>query len=398
MNAQLKTPPSNRDEHWKYANLRALARLRAAAAMAPGQALIERALAILPPRLPQTARAVLIDGFFVAALSDEALHDERHDASALRLSLGSRESTSRIARAADRYFADLNAESQGQRLQVSLAAHAVARLEILCIATSDAHPALTIELATGAQLTLIERHLCLDAATTAITNVHWQGRLAAHGSLALARVGHLGPKSHFIETLELDLDEGASARVVQITEGAASSRSTVYVTHAGRDASLDWQAAALGEVTQTHDAFVHVAHDAPGARTQQVFRGIAAGRSRFAFNGHMRVAAGASGTDSAQSLKGLIAGTEAEVDVRPQLEIYTDAVKASHGATVGKLDADMLFYLLSRGIDPESAESLLKWAFVSDVLARLPCATLRAQVEATLERLLPGAAAARAGS
>jgi Fe-S cluster assembly protein SufD len=395
MNAQLQKPPSNRDEHWKYANLRSLARLRAQAAAEPSREIIERTAAILPARLPHTSRVVLIDGFLVDTLSDALRHDS---VPGLMVQTRLSQDRSDIARAADRYFADLNAEGRGHRLQISLAADSKARLEILCIATIDAHPAIAVDLATGAALTLIERHLPLEITTTAITNLYWQGRIGPHGSLDLARIGHHGPKSHFIETLELTLDEGASAKVVQITEGAASSRATAYVTHAGRDATLDWQTAALGEATQTHDTFVHVAHESPGARTHQIFRGIAAGRSRIAFNGHMRVAAAAIGADSAQSLKGLIAGAEAEVDVRPQLEIYTDAVKASHGATVGKLDADMLFYLLSRGIDPESAESLLKWAFVSDVLARLPCSVLRAQVEAILERQLPGAAAARAGA
>jgi len=395
MNAALHKPPSNRDEHWKYANLRGLARLRAQGAAEPSRELIERAATILPPRLPQTNRTVLIDGFLIDTLSDPLL---RGGVPGLMVQMRLTQDRSSIARAADRYFADLNAEGRSQRLQISLAADANAPLEILCIATTDAHPAIAVDLAAGAKLTLIERHICLDTATAAITNLHWQARLGPQSSLDLARVGHHGPKSHFIETLELALGEGAAARVVQITDGAASSRATAYVTYAGRDATLDWQTAALGEAAQTHDMFVHVAHEAPGARTHQVFRGIAAGRSRIAFNGHMRVAEAAIGTNSAQSLKGLIAGNEAEIDVRPQLEIYTDAVTASHGATVGKLDPDMLFYLLSRGIDPESAESLLKWAFVSDVLARLPCPTLRAQVEATLERQLPGAAAARIGA
>jgi Fe-S cluster assembly protein SufD len=140
---------------------------------------------------------------------------------------------------------------------------------------------------------------------------------------------------------------------------------------------------------------VRVTHDAPRARTEQRFRGIAADRSRIAFNGHMRVTARARGASSDQTLRSLLAGPGAEADARPQLEIDTDEVRASHGATVGKLDADMLFYLLSRGLSPEAAESLLKWAFVSDVLARLPDAALRARFEAAIAPLLPGAEAAR---
>jgi Fe-S cluster assembly protein SufD len=90
---------------------------------------------------------------------------------------------------------------------------------------------------------------------------------------------------------------------------------------------------------------------------------------------------GARGSDSHQSLRGLLAGTDAEIDVRPQLEIYTDDVRCAHGATAGKLDDAMLFYLLSRGIDPEIAQQLLKWAFLEDVVARVQVPELRKQIE-----------------
>ena len=92
----------------------------------------------------------------------------------------------------------------------------------------------------------------------------------------------------------------------------------------------------------------------------------------------------AAGSDSQQSLRGLLAGPEAEIDVRPQLEIYTDDVRCSHGATAGKLDESMLFYLLSRGLDRDAAQRLLKWAFVEDVVSKVAVPALRRQVEESL--------------
>jgi len=106
-----------------------------------------------------------------------------------------------------------------------------------------------------------------------------------------------------------------------------------------------------------------------------------------AFNGKIVVANNAAGTDSQQSLRGLLAGSDAEIDVRPQLEIYTDDVRCSHGATVGKLDDHMLFYLLSRGLEPDTAQRLLKWAFLQEVIARISLPALRREIEARL----PGA-------
>jgi Fe-S cluster assembly protein SufD len=100
----------------------------------------------------------------------------------------------------------------------------------------------------------------------------------------------------------------------------------------------------------------------------------------------------AKGTDSQQSLRGLLAGPDAEIDVRPQLEIYTDDVRCAHGATAGKLDDNMLFYLLSRGIDAEMAQRLLKWAFLEDVVARIEVPELRRQVERSLAGQMKDAA------
>jgi Fe-S cluster assembly protein SufD len=103
-----------------------------------------------------------------------------------------------------------------------------------------------------------------------------------------------------------------------------------------------------------------------------------------AFNSKVTVRAGAHGSDSRQSLRGLLAGAEAEIDVRPQLEIHTDDVRCSHGATAGKLDDNVLFYLLSRGIDRDTAQQLLKWAFLADVVARIEIPDLKRSIELAL--------------
>ena len=89
----------------------------------------------------------------------------------------------------------------------------------------------------------------------------------------------------------------------------------------------------------------------------------------------------APGAQARQSLRGLIEGAGAEVDLRPRLEIHTDEVRAQHGATTGRLDDSQLFYLLARGLEPEVARSLLKWAFLSDVLRAIELPALRAEVE-----------------
>ena len=180
-----------------------------------------------------------------------------------------------------------------------------------------------------------------------------------------------------LETLGAVLQQAASYEICSLHAGALSSRSTVQVRLAGAEASFTLHAAQVADGMQVQDAQVTVEHCARATRTAEFFRGIAAGRARIAFNGHMIVRETAAGANTQQSLRCLLSGPETEADVRPQLEIYTDDVRASHGATVGKLDENMLFYLLSRGIDRDTAQSLLKWAFMAEVLGRIDLPALR---------------------
>jgi len=150
---------------------------------------------------------------------------------------------------------------------------------------------------------------------------------------------------------------------------------------AGRDARCEFASAVIANGLQNHDVFAEIDHVAPATSTREVFRGIATGRGKLAFNGKMIVRETAHGADSDQSLKSLLTGSGAEAAARPQLEIYTDKVSAKHGATTGKLDEQMLFYLLSRGIDRVTAQALLQWAFIEETVSQVELAPLRQEIE-----------------
>jgi len=209
------------------------------------------------------------------------------------------------------------------------------------------------------------------------------------------RLQELSSRAILFDTLSATLAQDASYRLHALGSGAGAARSTLAVRLAGERSALALSAATLGDRQQVHDTYALVEHQAPHARTEETFRGISAGRARVAFNGKIVVAREAHGTDSRQSLRGLLAGSEAEVDVRPQLEIYTDDVRCSHGATAGKLDDNMLFYLLSRGLDRDSAQRALKWAFLGDVIARIEVAPLRRQIEERFAGVMQDGAALR---
>jgi Fe-S cluster assembly protein SufD len=377
--------PGPRDENWKYANQRPLERLPFTPATGQPAAPTD-----LPPVLEGFSRHVFVDGVPLAAGAVAA------DRSPVRVTAGEGRAEGPLQRAesaagADQRFALLNDAFAASELDIHVrAADEPVRLELIFVASADAqsaasYPRVAVRVEDDARLVLLERHVSATATTTgSFINSTVAVELARGAHLEHYRLQELNARSILFDTLSAQLAQRATYRLHAISTGAQSARSTVAVRLAGEHAELALAVAALGDRQQVQDMYAVVAHDSPNARTVQTFRGIAAGRSRVAFNGKIVVAPGAHGTDSRQSLRGLLAGPEAEIDVRPQLEIYTDDVRCNHGATAGKLDDQMLFYLLSRGIDPDTAQRLLKWAFLEDVIAPINLPALRRQIETGL--------------
>jgi Fe-S cluster assembly protein SufD len=386
--------PTSRDENWKYANLRTLERLRfSPAANAATATNLSVLAAQLPPALPACSRHVFVDGLYAPALSAPGAAGA---ATVTSLAPAPEAAGAAAPRGSvDERFAALNEAfaTDGAAIRVAAEPDATgaASVELLFVASADgqagaSYPRVELHLDAGASLTLIERHLSVGNDNSFVNSAITM-ELARGATLHHYRLQELGARAILFDTLTAALAPDASYQLQGISTGAQAARSTVLVRLAGEGANLAMANAALGDRQQVNDTFALVEHLAPRARTTQTFRGIAAGRARVAFNGKIVVARNAAGTDSQQSLRGLLAGAEAEIDVRPQLEIYTDEVRCSHGATVGKLDDDMLFYLLSRGLDRDAAQRLLKWAFLGDVLAKITLPALRHEIEARL----PGA-------
>ena len=154
-------------------------------------------------------------------------------------------------------------------------------------------------------------------------------------------------------------------------------------------ATLENHALLVGYENRHVDCVNLVTHAAPDTTSRQTARAIASDTSRVVFNSKVVVKAGAARSESQQSSRGLLLSPEAEIDSRPQLEIHTDEVKCVHGATTGRLDPDMLFYLLSRGLDRNTAQSLLVFAFLADVLTGMSVASARTSIENALINQMP---------
>jgi Fe-S cluster assembly protein SufD len=256
-------------------------------------------------------------------------------------------------------------------------------LELLLVGSSGdvaRYATLQLQLLPGARWQLAERHLG-DTGTHGLACQSLQLALGQGASLRHQRLLALGGSGLQLDTVSAQL--GPEAHYLQrcMIAGAGTVRSSQSLRLAGHGARLDWQGLAVGSGREVRDVSLALRHEAPDTVSSQLFRGIADGRARIACTADAHVAASAPGTRLAQSLRGLLDGEGAEVDLRPRLTILTDAVQASHGATTGRLDADLLFYLLARGLGAVEARALLKWAFLGEVFAGCEPAALRTAAE-----------------
>jgi len=371
--------PSRRDEQWRYAHLGAFDRVQSFTPSAPA-----RSVALphaLPPALPGFERLVFVDGVAVApALSSHRLHAAGGARAAGSVPLQPRWlepawlPEQRLALLNDMFAQDVAAlRIDGQ-----------ASLELCFVNTAAAagtavYPRVQLELSAGSELTLVERHIGADEGAAlicaAVTVELARASRLTHYQLQQCSLGAI-----FCDSLAARLHEEASYRVRRVQIGAAVSRTSARVRLAGRAAAVGWHAIAAARDEQVNDCVLKVEHAAPATRTDEMFRGIADGRARVAFSGHIHIEGAAPGSEARQSLRGLMEG-HGEVDLRPRLEINTDEVSAQHGATTGQLDENLLFYLLSRGIDRGTARTLLKWAFLNDVLRQIELPQLRSEAE-----------------
>jgi len=363
--------PTGRDENWRYANLRALEK----ANFLPATAVAAADLS-LPAPIEGFARLVFIDGQFAPQLSAGAEALESATVSRLLGELPTE----------DQAFALLNEAFATDGADIRVApGTAPVDIEVLFCSSSPlaAYPRLNVQLAPRARLRLIERHVGSAGAAQFINSAV---RIAAAegASCSHYRLQECGPAATWTDTLRAVIARDAAYHLHLLHLGALSARSSIDIELAGPAARTRIDTVSLADGQQVHDTMVVVDHKAAHTRTDENFRGIAGGRARIAFNGLIIVRDTAQHADSAQSLKGLIAGSDAEIDLRPQLEIHTDEVRCSHGATTGKLDEAMLFYLLTRGIEPEVAQRLLKWAFITDVVAHIDVPALRTHVQRSL--------------
>ena len=208
--------------------------------------------------------------------------------------------------------------------------------------------------------------------------------------LSLYRLQGMNTPSLHLTELNLTMLEGSNAELFTITLGGAHVRNNIYVRMKGEHCTLQADGLYLIDREQQCDNYIFVEHARPRCHSRELYKGIVDDAARARFNGHVLVQDGAVKTEAYQTNRNILLTDKAHVDTRPFLEIYNDDVKCSHGSTIGQLDDQALFYLMTRGIGRKTAVTMLSYAFCDEVISRIAIPALRDAVSDTVKKRLHG--------
>ena len=368
--------PGAREEAWHYTSLRPMAEMEFHEPLAPAADcadLLARLPAIEGPRL------VFVDGRFRGELSAVPSHiSVRTGAPAFGT----------LAKPADEKLVALNTMLAEDGAAISVPEGIEAGTLLLVSLATDPqnrpvafHPRHSVQVMRGASLTLVEIAI---GEGSYLHNPVFSLTVAEDAKLVHLRLQDESPASFHLSTVYADVAARGVYDSFALTLGAKLARMEVHARLAGENAAAHLNAAQLLGGDQHADFTTVVAHDAPSTASRQTVKNVLTGHSRGVFQGKIEVARIAQKTDGYQMNQALLLSPNAEMDSKPQLEIYADDVKCSHGATVGELDADQLFYMRSRGVPDAEARTILVRAFLSEALDPIAHETARAAMETAI--------------
>jgi len=361
--------PTARDENWRYSDIKRLRTQAFSAAQKTSSAEIPEAIC------ETAARLVLVNGHF---------DEERSEFGDMLQAISIRPLANHLMANNDRAHELHNGTDAPSLLNTALMRDGLVfsvpagveiedPIEIVHVMngtdSTAAHVRHLIELGEGAKATILERFVGDESAYW--FNSVLQARVAEGAVLNHYRLQTEGMQAIHTAKAVVSVGAGGNYNACNISLGASLSRfdAEVRLLVDGANATID--GVALAESRQSHDMLVHVDHRMPTTNSDQVFRTVADALGKSSFQGKITVAVGAQQTLADQSFKALLLARTAEANAKPELEIFADDVKCSHGATIGELDAKAMFYLMSRGIDPATARQMLVEAFTDDALARI---------------------------
>ena len=370
--------PTQKIEAWKFTNLNPLTRIAfRGSAAPPGPALTHAALATY--RLtPDCHLVVFVNGRFRPDLS---VLDHLPDGTrVVDLSVADEDDLKALSApptvAVDpraRALFDLNTACMGDGAVIHLGRGAVLDpVQLLFVAAPEGEPIVLhsrnlIRAEAGSSAMVVETYVGLGDGlywTNAVTQVS----VAPNAVLRHYKLQAEGAQAFHVATTSVRLDREAAYRMFALSLGGDLSRNEVDIDIAATNAEVRLVGATLARGDQHLDTTIRINHAQPRGTSSQDFRSVVDDRAHAVFQGRIRVAPDAQKTDAQQVNRNLLLSAAAGADTKPELEILADDVKCSHGATVGDLDKDALFYLRARGVSEPEARSLLIDAFVGDLI------------------------------
>ena len=394
--------PGPREEAWKYTRTAPIER-RAFRAGALTPAL--PASADLEPHLlvgAECARLVFVDGHYAPALSSAGASESGVGVTTFADALYAspelvRAHLARYAGADAHAFTALNTAfmAEGAVVHVGERAEIERVVHLLFVATGAAeetvsHPRILVIAEPGSRVAVVESYQSL-AETCYFTNA-----LTEIAAMERARVTHYkvqgeSTKAYHVATLQVHQQAASEFVSHSISLGGRLVRNDINVVLDGERAHCTLRGLILADGRQHVDYHTVIEHVKPYGTSAETYKGVLGGHGRGVFDGKIKVHQDAQKTDAHQSSKNLLLSKNAEIDTKPQLEIYADDVKCSHGATVGQLDEDMIFYLRSRGIDADTARALLVFGFARDIVDAVDVAPLKQKLTEFLITRMPDA-------
>ncbi len=380
--------PGRRVEAWRYTDLAPVAQ----AGFSEALTVVEESPALPPPNAAR--RAVFVDGRFDAGLSDPGPVGGpfRHVAAEIGALEGR---LSALAPHAELPLVALNTMLFEDGLILDVAAgEAGGTVELLSLCTHAEraiafHPRHLVRLRAGATLTLIEGAGGPEAARY-LHNPVFEIEVGAGATFTHVRMQQEGRDGFHLATVFARVEAGGTYDNFTLNAGARLARNEIHAALVGPRAACHMNGAQLVADGQHADTTTFLDHAAPDCASRQTYKTVLTGRSRGVFQGKIHVHQAAQRTDGYQMNQALLLSDEAEMDAKPQLEIYADDVKCSHGATIGALDEHQLFFLRSRGIPLVQAKAMLVQAFLHEAVAGVADAAaqevLRGAVQAWWDR------------
>jgi Fe-S cluster assembly protein SufD len=392
--------PTPHDEDWRFTNLAPLVNTHFQTA---GDATAQVDGALLAPfafAACQCPRLVFVNGRFALRLSTLTSLPAGVRAGSLgQLLTGDRGSLEpHLARYEDfgsEAFSALNTAFLADGAFVSVPRGAVVELPIHLLyvtvpgaAPIAAHPRTLVVTGEDSQVSVVEDYVTLGEGAH-LSNAVTELAVGAGSVVGHTLIQRESRQAYHVSTLRAHQGRSSNLTSHTVLLGGALTRRNIHPVLAGEGAECLINGLFMANGRQHMDNYMKVEHASPHCASRQVYKGILDGQAHGVFHGRIVVHKDAQKTDAKQTNMNLLLSEDAQIDTKPQLEIYADDVKCTHGATVGQIDDEAVFYLRSRGIPEASARALLLYAFAGDMLQRMKIGPVRDHLERIVARWVP---------